>query len=146
MFCGGRRCKYESASHWKPDQMALRGVFSHWVTEGIVAMARPNTHLLREGGLLEEFRRKGVRSVINLQTPGEHASCGPKLDKSGFSYDPNDLMKNDIFFYNFAWKDFGDANMHMLLDMVKVGIGGAVSSLPRKTLGTFNVLHFLSLV
>ena len=29
-------------------------------------------------------------------------------------------MKADIFFYNFAWKDFGEASMAGLLDMVKV--------------------------
>ena len=29
-------------------------------------------------------------------------------------------MKADIFFYNFAWKDFGEATMAGLLDMVKV--------------------------
>ncbi len=61
MFCGGRRCKYESASHWKPDQMALKGIFSHWVTEGLLAMARPNTQLLRDGGLLEEFKKHGIK-------------------------------------------------------------------------------------
>ena len=29
-------------------------------------------------------------------------------------------MKANIFFYNFAWKDFGEASMVGLLDMVKV--------------------------
>jgi len=90
------------------------------VTDGIVAMARPNSALLNEGGLIEEFKKYGIKSVVNLQTPGEHSSCGPPLDKSGFSYDPNDLMKADIFFYNFAWKDYGDSSMNSLLDMVKV--------------------------
>ena len=51
---------------------------------------------------------------------GEHASCGPNLHSSGFTYDPADFMKADIFFYNFAWKDFGEATMAGLLDMVKV--------------------------
>lgn len=51
---------------------------------------------------------------------GEHASCGPPLHESGFTYDPSDFMKADIFFYNFAWKDFGEASMVGLLDMVKV--------------------------
>ena len=51
---------------------------------------------------------------------GEHASCGPSLHESGFTYDPADFMKANIFFYNFAWKDFGEASMVGLLDMVKV--------------------------
>ncbi len=120
MFCGGRQCKYESRDKWKPNQMAVDGVFSHWVTDNLVAMARPNTALIERGGLIDTFKRLGIRSIVNLQTPGEHASCGPKLHKSGFTYDPNDFMKNDIFFYNYAMKDFSDAPMTSLLDMVKV--------------------------
>ena len=54
--------------------------------------------------------------------PGEHASCGPKLESSGFTYDPNDFMKNKIFYYNFVWRDFGETSMSSLLDMVKVHI------------------------
>lgn len=30
MFCGGRKCKYESSSHWTQEDMAVRGIFSHW--------------------------------------------------------------------------------------------------------------------
>ena len=47
----------------------------------------------------------GIQSIINLQTPGEHASCGPPLDPSGFSYNPQTFMDNDsmynlrIFFF-----------------------------------------------
>ena len=63
-----------------------------------------------------------IKSIINLQTPGEHASCGPNLQQAnGFTYDPNDFMSQDIFYYNFAWKDYGEAaSMAGLLDMVKV--------------------------
>ena len=42
------------------------------------------------------------------------------MHESGFTYDPADFMKANIFFYNFAWKDFGEASMVGLLDMVKV--------------------------
>ena len=64
--------------------------------------------------------RHGIKSIVNLQMPGEHASCGPKLHTSGFTYDPNDFMKRNIFYYNFVWKDFSDTSMTNLLDMVKV--------------------------
>lgn len=57
---------------------------------------------------------------MHIYISGEHASCGPALHESGFTYDPADFMKADIFFYNFAWKDFGEASMAGLLDMVKV--------------------------
>merc|ERR1712131_73156 len=35
MFCGGRRCKYESGAAWKREEMALKGIYSHWITEDI---------------------------------------------------------------------------------------------------------------
>lgn len=39
--------------------------------------------------------RAGIKSVINIQKPGEHASCGEHLDESGFSYNPQLFMDND---------------------------------------------------
>jgi protein tyrosine phosphatase domain-containing protein 1 len=71
-----------------------------------LAMSRPNSAAMTEFKLVEQFHKLGIRSVINLQTSGEHASCGPKLLESGFTYDPNEFMRNDIFFYNFAWDRF----------------------------------------
>jgi len=39
--------------------------------------------------------RVGIKSVVNLQVPGEHASCSAvPLHSSGFSYDPTYLMEN----------------------------------------------------
>ena len=100
--------------------MALKGIYSHWITEDILAMSRPNTAQIESMELIKQFRASGIKSIINLQMPGEHASCGPKLQPSGFTYDPNDFMKQKIYHYNFAWKDFGDTSMTNLLDMVKV--------------------------
>ncbi len=74
---------------------------------------------------MDQFLNLGIRSIINLQTPGEHASCGPNLTPAGFTYDPADFMKANVFFYNFAWKDFGEVPMTSLLDMVKVCISGS---------------------
>ena len=36
--------------------------------------------------------RANIKTVINLQQPGEHASCGYGNDSSGFSYNPQRLM------------------------------------------------------
>jgi len=120
MFCGGRKCKYESDSSWKPSETALTGIYSHWITEDLLAMARPNTSQIKQHNLIGQFDRLGIKSIVNLQMPGEHASCGPKLENSGFTYEPNEFMKNKIFFYNFVWKDFSETSMPSLLDMVKV--------------------------
>ena len=61
-----------------------------------------------------------VSAIADRSAPGEHASCGPKLQPSGFTYEPSDLMKHKIYHYNFGWRDFGDTSMTNLLDMVKV--------------------------
>ena len=39
--------------------------------------------------------RNGIATVINLQHPGEHASCGFGLEDSGFSYVPQQFMDED---------------------------------------------------
>ena len=40
--------------------------------------------------------RAGIKSLINLQHPGEHASCGFGLEpESGFSYIPEHFMQED---------------------------------------------------
>lgn len=119
IFCGSR-CKYENSKSWPPVHMAIKNIFSHWVTDDVVAMARPNTEQISKDHIIAQFQGWSIKTLINLQTPGEHASCGPPLEKSGFTYNPSDFMKNGIYCYNFAWKDYGAATMEKLLDMVKV--------------------------
>ncbi|XP_044018064.1 protein tyrosine phosphatase domain-containing protein 1-like isoform X2 [Aphidius gifuensis] len=119
-FCGGSNCKYENSKAWLPVHMAIEGIFSHWVTDDILAMARPSTARIIQKNIIEQFKELSIKTIINLQTPGEHGSCGGPLDQSGFTYDPSEFMKNKIYFYNFAWKDYGDATTSKILDMVKV--------------------------
>ena len=57
VFCGGQNCKYEGSSHWKENEMAIKGLYSHWITDSILAMARPSTSLIHENGLIQEFKR-----------------------------------------------------------------------------------------
>ncbi|XP_014601813.1 PREDICTED: protein tyrosine phosphatase domain-containing protein 1-like isoform X1 [Polistes canadensis] len=120
IFCGGSRCKYENPKAWPPVHMAIQNIFSHWVTDDVLAMARPSTSQIIEKNIIGQFQRWSIKTIINLQTSGEHASCGGSLEKSGFTYDPNIFMKNNIYYYNFALKDYGEATMGKLLDMVKV--------------------------
>ena len=58
--------------------------------------------------------------MINLQTLGEHSHCGPGLEKDGFTYNPEDLMRNDIYFYNYPWPDYGTPMLSTILDVIKV--------------------------
>lgn len=30
MFCGGKQCKYENPSKFKPEEMAINGLYSSW--------------------------------------------------------------------------------------------------------------------
>jgi len=30
MFCGGKNCKYESATKWSKEQQAIDGLYSNW--------------------------------------------------------------------------------------------------------------------
>lgn len=113
LFCGGRGCKYECGEKWKEEDKAVGGLFSHWVTPNILAMARPSTHCIKNENLIEEFKRSkkifqlliqfqfsvccrcGIKSVINLELPWEHAKCGPGIEQSsGFTYCPEDFMNN----------------------------------------------------
>ncbi|KAK2851614.1 hypothetical protein Q5P01_007890 [Channa striata] len=119
--CGGQDCKYDNPSCWREDQQAIKGLYSSWVTDNLLAMSRPSTEVIEKYNIIDQFRRNGIKTLINLQIPGEHATCGKPLEpESGFSYHPEVFMENNIFFYNFGWSDYGVANLTTLLDMVKV--------------------------
>uniref|UniRef100_A0A4W2ES89 Protein tyrosine phosphatase domain-containing protein 1 n=1 Tax=Bos indicus x Bos taurus TaxID=30522 RepID=A0A4W2ES89_BOBOX len=121
MACGGKACKYENAARWSEQEQAVKGIYSSWVTDNILAMARPSTEVLEKFCIIEQFRSHGIKSIINLQRPGEHASCGNPLEQeSGFTYLPEAFMEAGIYFYNFGWKDYGVASLTTILDMVKV--------------------------
>ncbi|XP_077938020.1 protein tyrosine phosphatase domain-containing protein 1-like [Gasterosteus aculeatus] len=121
LACGGADCRYEGPECWKLNQQAVRGLFSSWVTDDIIAMARPASHLIEKYNIIEQFQRLNIRSIINMQLPGEHAHCGPLLDPgSGFTYSPQIFMDNDIYFYNFGMQDFGVSSLVSMIDGVKV--------------------------
>ncbi|XP_038668660.1 protein tyrosine phosphatase domain-containing protein 1-like isoform X1 [Scyliorhinus canicula] len=121
MACGGRACKYENPSRWSEEEQALKGLYSSWITDNILAMARPSTEIIEKYSIIEQFQRHGIKTVINLQRPGEHARCGNPLEPvSGFTYLPEVFMEAGNYFYNFGWKDYGVASLTTILDMVKV--------------------------
>ncbi|XP_067090280.1 protein tyrosine phosphatase domain-containing protein 1 [Osmerus mordax] len=121
LACGGRDCRYEGPACWRPSQQVIQGLFSSWVTDDIVAMTRPSTHLINKYNIIEQFKRLNIKSIINMQLPGEHAYCGPPLDPgSGFTYSPQAFMENDIFFFNFGMPDFSVSSLVGMMDGVKV--------------------------
>uniref|UniRef100_A0A3P9IA57 Protein tyrosine phosphatase domain-containing protein 1 n=1 Tax=Oryzias latipes TaxID=8090 RepID=A0A3P9IA57_ORYLA len=121
MACGGKACKYENPSRWRDEEQAIKGLYSSWITDSLLAMARPSTEIIEKYGIIEQFKRCGLKTVINLQRPGEHASCGNPLEpESGFTYRPETFMQAGVYYYNFGWKDYGVASLTTILDMVKV--------------------------
>ncbi|XP_029007029.1 protein tyrosine phosphatase domain-containing protein 1 isoform X3 [Betta splendens] len=121
MACGGKACKYENPSRWSEEDQAIKGLYSSWVTDNLLAMARPSTEIIEKYNVIKQFQRCGLKTVINLQRPGEHASCGNPLEQeSGFTYRPETFMEAGVYYYNFGWKDYGVASLTTILDMVKV--------------------------
>ncbi|XP_060554656.1 protein tyrosine phosphatase domain-containing protein 1-like isoform X2 [Ruditapes philippinarum] len=121
LFCGGKKCKYCSGEGWEEHETVINGLYSQWVTDNILAMARPSNLMIEKQNLVQKFLDADIKSIVNLQMAGEHAECGPhKLDPSGFLYNPQAFMEKGIFFYNFGWPDYGVASLSTILDMVKV--------------------------
>ncbi|XP_075953061.1 protein tyrosine phosphatase domain-containing protein 1 isoform X2 [Anarhichas minor] len=121
MACGGKACKYENPSRWSDEEQAVKGLYSSWITDNLLAMARPSTEIIEKYNVIDQFQRCALKTVINLQRPGEHASCGNPLEQeSGFTYRPETFMEAGIYYYNFGWKDYGVASLTTILDMVKV--------------------------
>lgn len=121
MACGGKACKYENPSRWSDEEQAIKGLYSSWITDNLLAMARPSTEIIEKYNIIQQFQRCGLKTVINLQRPGEHASCGNAVEQeSGFTYRPETFMEAGIYYYNFGWKDYGVASLTTILDMVKV--------------------------
>ncbi|RWS21684.1 Protein tyrosine phosphatase domain-containing protein 1-like protein, partial [Leptotrombidium deliense] len=118
LFCGGLQCKYERSDCWRIEQRELDVIYSNWITDDLIAMSRPNSAIA--GELIELFKKHKVKSIFNLQQLGEHSKCGAGLQKSGFAYDPQLFMENNIYFYNYQWKDYSNISQHFLLDIIKV--------------------------
>ncbi|CAF2870943.1 unnamed protein product [Rotaria sp. Silwood2] len=115
--CRGASCKYERSDYWRPEQMAIDGIFSHWITDNILACSRPT---VRHGNLKKLFYEAGIRAIFNLESPNEHISCGHGNHSSGFSYNPSEFMDCGIFIYNYAMEDYGTVKADTILDIMKV--------------------------
>eukprot|EP00042_Codosiga_hollandica_P050543 m.606016 g.606016 ORF g.606016 m.606016 type:complete len:679 (-) comp58111_c0_seq4:2627-4663(-) len=144
-FCGGKLCKSERFDLWKAAGNAIEGLYSNWVTENLLAMARPSDRIIKEHNLIRQFQAVGVVGVVNLQMLGEHQHCGDGLQKSGFSYTPELFMSQGISVFNFKWEDFGVPSLNSLLDMVKVldsmlTVGGKIAVHCHSGLGRTGVL------
>lgn len=88
-FCGGASCKLEDYRTNTKLPNALNGVHSNWITNNIVAMQRLSERIIAAHNVYAQLKEKNIMTVLNLQEPGEHASCGDGLvGHCGFSYFP----------------------------------------------------------
>lgn len=152
LYCSGPRCRFCVVHPGNPDIQAIDGLYSTWITDDILAMARLQEDHFEKLDIVEKFKqwvissssssssncciiRNQVKSVINLQESGEHSFCGTGNLSSGFSYDPENLMKSgstgctdkisviwylSVYHYNFPLPDFEACTSNRLLDIVKV--------------------------
>ncbi|CAM4857572.1 unnamed protein product [Rotaria socialis] len=115
--CRGANCKYERSDYWRPEQMAINGIYSNWITDNILACSRPTS---RHSDLKKLFYEAGIRAIFNLETPDEHIHCGHGNHSSGYAYDPTEFMSLGIFIYNYAMEDYGTVKVETILDIMKV--------------------------
>ncbi|CCD67575.1 TYR_PHOSPHATASE_2 domain-containing protein [Caenorhabditis elegans] len=120
LYCSGPRCRFCIVVTGQTEIQAIDGLYSTWITSDILAMARLQVEHFDSLGIVEKFKTNGIQSVINLQESGEHSFCGSGNLTSGFSYDPENLMRNGIYHYNFPLPDFQACTPNRLLDIVKV--------------------------
>ncbi|CAI2350980.1 unnamed protein product [Caenorhabditis sp. 36 PRJEB53466] len=120
LYCSGPRCRFCVVNPGQTEIQAIDGLYSTWITDDILAMSRLQEDHFDKLGIVEKFKENRIQSVVNLQESGEHSFCGNGNLASGFSYDPENLMKNGIYHYNFPLPDFQACTSHRLLDIVKV--------------------------
>jgi protein tyrosine phosphatase domain-containing protein 1 len=107
LFCGGLTCKHEN---WRNNpKTAINGLNCDLIEDFIFASQRPSTVLIKEYNLIDSFKEKNISLIVNVQREGEHPYCGPNngLESSGFSYDPDDFIKEGIDVIHSGWKDMG---------------------------------------
>lgn len=162
-FCGGKNCKYENYLKTPPNETqlkemhkssnsnllttprrrrkfwAIEGLNSHYVLDNIIASQRPSSRLVQKYHIIDQFKKHNIIAVVNLQERGEHPYCGDGiLEKTGFSYDPeDDFMKHKsryfilillifvlgvsivVSYYNFAFPDMSIPNFDEMIAIVK---------------------------
>lgn len=122
-FCHGHKCKYENYDNWldaKNSHNAIVGLYSNWITDNILATARPSSRLMEKYDIIDQFHEHNIGAIINLQQAGEHKECGDGLVNDEFSYSPDDFMRANIFYYNFGWKDMTVPPIDLVLNIVQV--------------------------
>ena len=81
-----------------PAHWLLKNLFAHFLAnlQATLSWHFNSVLVILVLDILFFFQRNGIKSLINLQHPGEHSSCGFGLEPvSGFSYIPEHFMQED---------------------------------------------------
>ncbi|CAJ0604282.1 unnamed protein product [Cylicocyclus nassatus] len=117
LYCDGPACKFCKLYN---GSSVIPGLYSSWITDDILAMARPQLFHFENDNIIQYFKKSNIVAVFNLQEPQEHAFCGAGNVISGFSYYPERFMENNIFHYNFPLPDFEACLVERMADIVTV--------------------------
>ncbi|KAK6747179.1 hypothetical protein RB195_000413 [Necator americanus] len=117
LYCNGTSCKF---CNLFKEPSVVPGLYSTWITDQILAMARPQMVHFENDVIIDHFKKCNIVAVFNLEEIGEHAHCGKGNLVNGFSYDPELFMENDIFHYNFPLPDFEACVADHMVDIVTV--------------------------
>ena len=121
IFCGGESCKYENPS--KDIKSDIDGLIANLYFNCVYASQRPCSILIKKYNLIEIFKMKRIKLIVNCQINGEHPYCGPNIGlekEGGFTYSPSIFIAEGI---EVLFKGFQDLTppytFSFMLDIVK---------------------------
>ena len=121
LFCGGESCKWEDPSIRKNS--AIHGLLADLYYDCVYACQRPSTCLIKKYHLLEVFKKKRIKLIVNCQINGEHPYCGPNKgleEDCGFSYSPSAFISEGIEVLCKGFKDLTPPDtLDFMLDVVR---------------------------
>ena len=121
LFCGGESCKWEDPSIRKNS--AIHGLLADLYFDCVYACQRPSTCLIKKYHLLEVFKKKRIKLIVNCQINGEHPYCGPNKgleEDCGFSYSPSAFISEGIEVLCKGFKDLTPPDtLDFMLDVVR---------------------------
>ena len=121
LFCGGESCKWENPFIRKNSN--IRGLLADLFFDCVYASQRPSTCLIKDYNLLEVFKQKKIKLIVNCQINGEHPYCGPNKgleEDCGFSYSPAVFISEGIEVLCKGFKDLTPPDtLDFILEIVR---------------------------
>ena len=121
IFCGFEFCKWENPNIRKDSD--IHGLLADLYFDCVYACQRPSTCLIKQYNLLQVFKRKKIKLIVNCQVNGEHPYCGPNKELEedcGFSYSPAAFIAEGIEVLCKGFKDLTPPDtLDFILEVVR---------------------------